>query len=96
MLKLPGRSLAEIAPIYTMHEALRGTAHVGWGCYQPIGSTVSDARVRSWLWSIATRSSTLGNFSRLLRVVDNDPTFCGSRFSTGRLLAIEDYTFLLL
>ena len=22
-----------------------------------------------------------------------DPTFCGSRFSTGRLLAIEDFTF---
>ena len=25
-----------------------------------------------------------------------DPTFCGSRFSTGRLLAIEDFTFLFL
>ena len=24
-----------------------------------------------------------------------DPTFCGSRFSTGRLLAIEDFTFYL-
>ena len=24
-----------------------------------------------------------------------DLTFCGSRFSTGRLLAIEDFTFLL-
>ena len=24
-----------------------------------------------------------------------DPTFCGSRFSTGRLLAIEDFTFTL-
>ena len=24
-----------------------------------------------------------------------DPTFCGSRFSTGRLLAIEDFTFFL-
>ena len=23
-----------------------------------------------------------------------EPTFCGSRFSTGRLLAIEDFTFL--
>ena len=23
-----------------------------------------------------------------------DPTFCGSRFSTGKLLAIEDFTFL--
>ena len=24
-----------------------------------------------------------------------DPTFCGSRFSSGRLLAIEDFTFLM-
>ena len=24
------------------------------------------------------------------------PTFCGSRFSTGRLLAIENFTFTLL
>ena len=24
-----------------------------------------------------------------------DPTFCGSRFSTGRLLSIEDFTFYL-
>ena len=24
-----------------------------------------------------------------------EPTFCGSRFSTGRLLAIEDFTFIL-
>ena len=31
----------------------------------------------------------------LLLEVDNiiDPTFCGSRFSTGRLLVIEDITF---
>ena len=27
-----------------------GTAHVGGGCDQLIGSTVSDAIVRSWLW----------------------------------------------
>ena len=25
-----------------------------------------------------------------------EPTFCGSRFSTGRLLAVEDLTFTLL
>ena len=25
-----------------------------------------------------------------------DPTFCGNRFSTGRLLAIEDFTFSFL
>ena len=43
------------------------------GCDQSIGSTVSDAIVRSWLWSTATRSSLLGYFSRLLQVVDNWP-----------------------
>ena len=33
------------------------------GCDQSIGSTVSDAIVRSLLWAIATRSSPLGYFS---------------------------------
>ena len=36
-----------------------------------IGSTVSDAIVRSWLWLTATRSSPVGCFSALLKVVDN-------------------------
>ena len=67
----------------------------GGGCDQSIGSTVSDAIVRSWLWLTATRSSTLGCFSTLLQVVDNC-TFCDSRFSNGRLLAIEDFAFFLL
>ena len=44
---------------------------VGGGCDQSIGSTVSDAIVRSWLWSTATRSCSLGYFSRLGEVVDN-------------------------
>ena len=48
-----------------------GTAHEGGVCDQSIGSTVSDAIVRSWFWSTATRSSRLGYFSRLLQVVDN-------------------------
>ena len=48
-----------------------GTAHEGGGCDQSIGSIVSDAIVRSWLWSTATRSSPLGYCSRLLQVVDN-------------------------
>ena len=48
-----------------------GTSHEGGRCDQSIGSTVSDAIVRSWLWSIATRSSPLGYFTRLLQVVDN-------------------------
>ena len=39
------------------------TAHEGGGCDQSIGSTVSVAIVRSWLWWTATRSSPLGYFS---------------------------------
>ena len=66
------------------------------GCDQSIGSTVFDAIVSSWLWLTATRSTRLGYFSTLLQVVDFEPTFCGSIFSTGRLLAIEDFTFFLL
>ena len=65
---------------------------LGCGCDQSIGSTVSDVIVRIWLWSTATRSSPLGYFGRLLQVVDNCPTFCAIRFSSGRLLAIEDFT----
>ena len=49
-----------------------GTAHEGGGCDQSIGSTVSDAIVRSWLWLTTTRSSPLGCFS-ILQVVDNWP-----------------------
>ena len=64
-------SPAQVALIYTLHEALRGTAHEGGGCDQSIGSTVSDAIVRSWLWLTATRSYPLGCFSTLLQVVDN-------------------------
>ena len=48
-----------------------GTAHDGGGCDQSIGSTVSDAIVRSWFWLTATRSSLFGCFSTLLQVVDN-------------------------
>ena len=54
-------------PIYTMHEVLRGYCPWGWGCYQSILSTVSNAIVCSWLWSTATRSSPLGYFNRLLK-----------------------------
>ena len=42
-------------------------------CDHPIGSTVSDAIVRTWFWFTATRSSPLGCFSTLLQVVDNWP-----------------------
>ena len=57
--------------IYTMHEAYWGIAHEGGECDQSIGSNVSDAIVRSWLWSTGTRSSPFGYFSRLVLVVDN-------------------------
>ena len=62
---------AEVALIYTMHVALRSTAHEGGGCDQSIESIVYDAIVLSWLWLTATRSSPLGCFSALLLVVDN-------------------------
>ena len=41
-------------------------------------------------------NSKLGYFSIALLQVIIEPTFCGSRFSTERLLAIEDFTFLAL
>ena len=40
---------------------------VGWGV-RPFNWIY---RLRSWLWSTATRSSPLGYFSKLLQVVDN-------------------------
>ena len=55
-------SPAEDALIYTMHEALREYCHEGGGSDQSIGSTVSGAIVRSWLWSTATRTSPLRFF----------------------------------
>ena len=69
-------------------------AHECGGWDQSIGSTVFDAIVRSWLWSTATTShwSASVHYCKSLII---DPTFCGSRFSTGRLLAIEDFTFTL-
>ena len=70
------------APIYTMHEALRGYCPWGWGCDQSIWSTVSHAIVRNWLWSTATRSFPLGYFSNYCKQLIIDPKFGGSRFST--------------
>ena len=66
-----GGCLAEVALIYTRTRRSRGTAHEGGGCNQSIGYTVSDAIVCSWLLLTATRSSPLGCFSTLLKVVDN-------------------------
>ena len=60
------RSIPAVAELHGFILCTRrsgGTANVGGGCDQSIGSTVSDAIVRSWLWSTATRSSQLGYFS---------------------------------
>ena len=64
------------------------------GCGKSTGSTVSDAIVRSWLWSTATgvpHSATPVDYCKYFIIID--PTFCSSRFSTARLLEIEDITF---
>ena len=74
MLKLQGRS--QLWP--RLHRFILctrrsgGTAHEGGGWDQLIGSTVSDAIVRGWLWSTVTRSFPLGYFSRLLQIVTVD------------------------
>ena len=77
--------------LYT--KALRDATSGCGGCDQSIGSTISDSIVRSLLWSTTTRSSPLGCFRTLLQVVDNLPHSSGSRFFTGRLLAVNDFTF---
>ena len=49
---------------------------------QSIGSTVSDAIIRSWMWSTAIGSSPLGYCSiALLQALIIYHTLCGSRFS---------------
>ena len=47
-----------------------GTNHESGRCDQSIGSTVSGAIVRSWLWLTGTRRSLVGYLGRLLHVVD--------------------------
>ena len=61
---------------------------------QPIGATVSDAIVRSWLLSTAPGSYQLFTSLALLQVVDNLPDEQWERFSTRRLVAIADFTVL--
>ena len=70
-----------------------GTAHEGGGCDQSIGSTVSDAIVRCRLWSTALGVPHWATSVDYCKQLIIDPTFCGRRFSTGRLLATEDFTF---
>ena len=77
-----------------MHEALRGIAHEGGWCDQSNGSTVStplsvagcgrlQLGVPHWATSV--------DYCKQLMIY---PTFCDI-FSTGRLLAIEDFTLFL-
>ena len=66
-------SCGRAAPIYTLHEGSGCTVHEGRGCDQSIGLTISDAIVHSQLWSTVTRSSPLGYFRSILKVVDNSP-----------------------
>ena len=91
---LQGRFLARL--LLCMRRS-RGTAHEGVGNGKSIGSTVSDAIVSSWLWSTATRSCQLGYFSSISASswLLTPQTVHGRRFSCKRLLAIDDFTFLL-
>ena len=57
-----------------------GTAHECGGCDQSIGSTVSDAIIRSWLWLTATGVSHWAVSVHYWKFLIIDPTFCGSRF----------------
>ena len=88
-------AVAETAPIYTMHEALKGTAHEGGGATSQLGLPsltplfvagcgTLQLGVPYWATSV--------DYCKWLII---DPIFCGSRFSTGRLLAIEDFFYFI-
>ena len=60
-------------------------------CDQSVGSPVSDAIVRSCCGRLqlgVPHWTTSVDYRKWLII---DPTFCGSRFSNGSLLAIEDF-----
>ena len=48
-------AVAELHRITRCTRRSEVTAHEGGGCDESMGSTVSDAIVRSWLWSTTTR-----------------------------------------
>ena len=80
------------APIYTMHEALRG--YFPWCMVGGATSQLDLPSVRplsgpgcGWLQLRVPNWATSVDYF--------DPTFCGSGFSTGRHLVIEDFTFFL-
>ena len=67
ILKLQDRFAVELRLHRFIQSTRRsgGTAHGGGGYDQSVESTVSDAIVRSWLWSTVTGSSPLGYFSSI-------------------------------
>ena len=90
MLKLQDRFPVELR----MHRFIlctrrsEDTAYNGGRCDQSIGFTVSDAIVCSWFGRLQGEVPHWNCKSLII-----DSTFCGGRFSTGKLLAIEDFTF---
>ena len=94
MLRLKDRLPVELR-LHRFYMRSGGTANEGGGCDRSIGSTISDAIVRSWLWSTATGIPQWATSLYYCKQLIIDPTIWGSIFSTGRLLAIEDFTFLL-
>ena len=71
------------------------TAHEGGRCDQSIWSTVSDAFVNAGCGRLQLRVPHWATSVHYCKQSIIDPTFCGSRFSTERLLAIEDFTVTL-
>ena len=63
-------AVAELHQFMLRTRCSGGSAHEGEGTTSQL-DLLSDAIVRSWLWSTATRSFQLGYFGRLLKVVDN-------------------------
>ena len=76
-----------------MDEAHRGTAHEGGGTTsqldQPSLTPLSVAGCGRRQLGVSHWASSVYYCKKFII----DPAFCGSRFSTGRLLAIEDYIF---
>ena len=96
MLKLQGRFPTEVALIYTMHEGAQGVLPMR------VGSATSQLDL------LSLTSLSVGGCGQLQLGVPSwaasvdyceklitDPSFCDRIFPTGRLLAMEDISFLL-
>ena len=76
-----------------------GTAHEGGRCDQSIGSLVSDAIVRSWLWSTATRSSPLATLLEItfhLNAISNKNSEFYNQSKDGKQSLMHSVYFLLI